>query len=326
MTDEGDGMKETRVIVGCKINLFLRIGGRRQDGYHELSTLFLPLAEPRDELVVRPGKRGGLTVRCSAPGIDPARNTLTAAWERYARATGYRPDLEVELRKGIPHGAGLGGGSSDAAALLLLLQRAAPRPLPAADLHALAAGVGADVPFFLKGCPCRAEGIGDRLTPCGPDDLRPLQDLWLLLLCPDIRVNTARAFAAWDESQDARAARESSGAPFDPLTGEDKADKNHRSGFQRSFFVENSFEPVVFAAYPRLASLKIRLLQEGAAAAGMSGSGSALFGLFHGEETPRAVAGRLREEGSGAGFAVYGPLPAVEPGFLRGSKEPGVAS
>lgn len=283
----------TRLRTGGKINLFLRITGVRPDGYHELSTLFVRLPQPCDELILRPVAGTGLSVRCAEPDIDPARNTLTGAYELYAEATGFAPGLDVELVKGIPHGAGLGGGSADAALLLGWLQARCPAPLDSAALNALAVRVGADVPFFFASGPCLGEGVGERLTPCRP----PLDGVYAVLVCPGTHIDTKWAYAAWDRAT-------TSGA----LTGFVKADKNHRSSFLWPWTVENCFEPVVFAAYPRLARLKARLVREGAAAAGMSGSGSALFGLFRDQGAARSAACRLREEGTAADFAVYGPF------------------
>lgn len=278
--------------TGGKINLFLRITGVRPDGYHELSTLFVRLPEPCDELTLRPVAGTGLALRCAAPGIDPGRNTLTRAYDLYAGATGFAPGLDAELVKGIPLGAGLGGGSADAALVLGWLQKRCPAPLDAAALNALAVRVGADVPFFFASGPCLGEGVGERLTPCRP----PLGGVYAVLVCPGVHVDTRRAYAAWDREAAAGA-----------LTAFAKADKNHRSSFLWPWTVENCFEPVVFAAHPPLAHLKTRLVREGAAAAGMSGSGSALFGLFRDKGTARGAARRLREEGT-ADFAVYGPF------------------
>lgn len=283
----------TRLRTGGKINLFLDITGVRPDGYHELSTLFVRLPEPCDELILRPTAEPGLRVRCATPGIDPTNNTLTKAYRLYAEAAGYAPGLEAELVKGIPHGAGLGGGSADAALLLGWLQEQCPAPLTREKLNALAVRVGADVPFFLESGPCLAEGVGERLTPCCP----PLDGMSAVLICPSEHIDTRWAYAAWDREAAAGA-----------LTAASKADKNHRSSFLRSLRVENCFEPVVFAAHPRLARLKVELVREGADAAGLSGSGSALFGLFRDQGAALGAAGRLREQGAAANFAVHGPF------------------
>ena len=279
------------VRTGGKINLFLSITGRRENGYHELHTLFMPLPEPADTLIFRPADRAsGIAVTCAEPGIDLERNTLTRAYSLYAEATGFAPAVDVELVKAIPHGAGLGGGSADGAEVLAWLQRNAPQPMEEEALNLLAARVGADVPFFLKGRPCLAEGIGEILTPADPG-----MDGWsCVLVCPHIHVNTAWAFAAWDAES----------ASF-PLTDKRKADKNNRSSCQ-TYYGMNDFEPVVFKAHPELAEWKMQLLQEGADIAGMSGSGSSLFGLFKDPECAAYAAEMLRRKEEA--LRVFGPF------------------
>lgn len=265
---------------GCKINLFLRIVGvypdGRNKGRHELDTVFLPLDEPHDELLLREGKKGtGLSVRCDSPEVDPEQNTLTRAYALYAAETGFRPDLEARLIKGIPSGAGLGGGSSDAAALLLWLEAHSPVPLGSARLAATAAAVGADVPFFLINRPCRARGIGEVLSPC---DISGLTGMGLVLICPPLHVSTSEAYAAWDRQHAEPDSCTSALTSADPGARESASwNLREKEAVRR---LENSFEDVVFKLHPQLAALKNALFCSGAQAAVMSGSGSALFGLF----------------------------------------------
>ena len=284
-------MQEEIVRTGGKINLYLFITGRRENGYHELDTLFVRLPEPLDTLTFRPAEReGGIRVFCDTPGIDLEKNTLTKSYELYARATGFAPAVDVELVKGIPHGAGLGGGSADGAEVLAWLQRQNPEPMEALALNALAARVGADVPFFLGRGACFAEGIGDILSPAESG----IEGWFGVLVCPRAAVNTAWAYGAWDAEN-----------PSFSLTEKRKADKNNRSSCQ-CFYGMNDFESVVFAAHPQLAELKALLIQEGADIAGMSGSGSSLFGIFRSKESAACAAGVLRTaEGKPA---VYGPF------------------
>ena len=284
-------MREEIVRTGGKINLFLFITGRRENGYHELDTLFVRLPEPLDSLTFRPAEReSGIRVTCSTPGVDLEKNTLTRSYELYAKATGFAPAVDVELAKGIPHGAGLGGGSADGAEVLAWLQRQNPKPMESEELKALAARVGADVPFFLGTGASFAEGIGDILTPAESG----IKGWYGVLVCPKIHVNTAWAYAAWDAEN-----------PLFSLTEGGKAGRNNRSSYQ-CFYGMNDFESVVFAANPELAELKALLIQEGADMAGMSGSGSALFGLFREQKRAAQAAESLRKaEGSPS---VYGPF------------------
>ena len=284
-------MREEIVRTGGKINLFLFITGRRDNGYHELETLFVRLPEPQDTLTFRPAERdSGIRVICSTPGIDLEKNTLTKSYELYAKATGFAPAVDVELVKGIPHGAGLGGGSADGAEVLLWLQRQNPEPMQTLELNALAARVGADVPFFLGEGASFAEGIGDILTPAESG----IKGWYGVLVCPKVHVNTAWAYAAWDAEN----------PPFS-LTGQRKIDKYNRSSCQ-GFYGMNDFEPVVFVANPVLAELKVLLIQAGAEVAGMSGSGSALFGLFRSQERAAQAAEALGQ--AECCPTVYGPF------------------
>lgn len=261
---------ETRFQVGCKVNLNLRITGRRPDGYHELDSLFYPLPKPFDVLYISECCESGLWVSCNVKEIDPRHNTMLRAYMAYMDHTGFHPALHVRLEKGIPHGAGLGGGSADAALLLRCLQAQAPKPLDAAELIALAARVGADVPFFLQDAPCRVTGIGEILEPL-PFFLKGWQ---IVLLCPSEHVSTPWAYQAWDKYA---ARTDIQKNAFQDLTSLPLKAKEFV--FQRST-IANSFEAVVFDAYPALRVLKEKLLQHGANAAVLSGSGASLVGLF----------------------------------------------
>jgi len=284
--------------AGCKINLYLHVGMRLPNGYHTLESLFLPLAQPHDILEVRPlaGASQGLArtsfvTACEQErpisGIDPRHNTLTRAAAWHAEQTGFRPALDIRVRKGIPHGAGLGGGSSDAAALLLWLREQAA--LAGADLPPFprflesAAAIGADVPFFLQGKPALAEGIGEKLRPAA----NPYAGYFLLLLCPGLAVSTSWAFAALDRERGEK----------NPPGGLTSEGSQARSSLARALKQGNDFEPVVFAAYPELERLYGQLLQSGAAQARMSGTGSSLFGLYREEKIAREAAKMLARDG-----------------------------
>ena len=290
----------TRIVTGCKINLFLHVLDKLENGYHTLESLFLPLHTPNDVLTVLPlsaqsgeafeagqeqratGAAGTGTppvLTCTAPGIDQHNNTLTKAWHVYAQATGFAPALALHLEKRVPMGAGLGGGSANAAGLLLHLQHLAQKagvpPLPHAKLNALAAKVGADVPFFLHNVPALATGIGEQLTQVA----NPVAGLWLLLVCPAVAVNTAWAYNALDTFQ-----KKISEKKRKCLTYSEVLDI---SSFADGVKPQNDFEQVVFQEFPKLYSIKQELEAAGAIYALMSGSGSSLFGLFHTEEQAR---------------------------------------
>lgn len=291
------------IRIGCKINLYLEITGLRADGYHELATLFYPVSEPHDTLEITASPDGswgpevlpGLRLACSEPALENASNIVARAYEALCGRTGFRPRLGVRLTKGIPHGAGLGGGSADAAAMLQWLNsRAGAQALPAPELARLAASLGADVPFFLVNRPAWATGTGDRLEPAPA----ALSGLFAVICVPRERVNTAWAYKAFD--QDSGLAEKA--GPATVLTSPCPA--SMRPFCVSGSFTANSFEPVVFAATPSSRRLKERLYALGARAAGLSGSGSAVWGLFGGAIRADSAASALQ----GHGVSVFSAL------------------
>jgi len=282
--------------AGCKINLFLRITGRLDNGYHTLETLFYPLAEPFDELTLTFGEPGdGFTLTADDKALESDSNTLAKAWRAFGQRTGFAPGLTVHLKKGVPMGAGLGGGSADAAILLRELnRRSGENTLSPADLNALAATIGADVPFFLLDGPAWAEGIGEQLTPVDVD----LAGLTGLLLCPNEHVSSAWAYKAWDQARQNTPARAESTPAF--LTC---AATEFKNSPRSRLLLFNSFEDVVFSEYGNLLRYKENILASGACGAVMSGSGASLFGLFRDPE--RAEAARMGFERQGIPAIIF---------------------
>ncbi len=284
---------EAEIIkTGCKINLFLHITGVLPSGLHTLESFFIPLAEPFDELVVSPSDGKGFTFVCADPEIDPLNNTLSKAYARYAQAGGFAPALRLELRKGVPKGAGLGGGSANAAGLLLCLNRLNGGALGVAELEELAAGVGADVPFFIRNRPALVQGIGELVEP-RPN---PFAGFYLALACPGLSVSTAWAYASWDKALHSGEAAFSGSKTLEleatRLTDSSWRDSRSGSCGPRLY---NSLESVTFAAFPVLREIKGELLNNGACGALMSGSGSGVFGLFKTRARAEKAALRLRE-------------------------------
>jgi len=276
---------ETLLAAPAKINLHLSILGLRPDGYHELRTLFFPVCGLCDTIRIEPGHDEHMYMRCPEnPDLESTSNLIYKAWKAFGEATGFQPGLFVTLTKRIPMGGGLGGGSSDGAAMLRWLNaNAGERALPLQTLMALAARLGADMPFFLLDGPAWASGIGEELTPAEVD----LCGLTLLIACPDVHVDTPWAFKAWDRANPASESRS--------LTSEFSKTKNPSS--VSPAVVANDFEPVVFAEYPTLRKIKEKLIRGGAASAAMSGSGSSLFGLFRNRDSAMSVARSLKIDG-----------------------------
>lgn len=283
-------MSETCSIhIGCKINLYLEIVARRDDGYHNLRTLFFPLPEPHDTLHIQPAPEGAsMLLTCSDPSLEHQGNILLKAYRAFSYVTCCELDIETHLEKGIPMGSGLGGGSADAASLLLYLNRhAGPRALSPQRLRLLAAGLGADAPFFLDNTPAWGMGLGDELTPA-PEAVELLRGLCLVLVCPRVQVATHRAYAAWDATYQEKNTQsapqiltEDGQSPILPFC-------------VRAQTLWNSFETVIFPAFPELREIKHLLLKHGAAGALMSGSGSSVFAFFRNTLQAESVAQLLK--------------------------------
>lgn len=245
-----------KVRSHAKINWALRITGRRNDGFHDLETLFQEISL-YDELSFEPAK--SLSLRCDDRMIPTGESNLVI---RAARALG-APPVAIELTKRIPSGGGLGGGSSNAAATLLALDAMFDLRTPAERMNELALALGSDVPFFLTRGTAYATGRGEALTPLAP----PRGEIHLLLLMPRERVSTRDAFA--------RITRYSAPAGLPAFRDAMAGDL-----LKHPDLLTNDFEEPVFAMLPRLRELKTRVIEAGAAWGGMSGSGSTIVGAF----------------------------------------------
>jgi 4-diphosphocytidyl-2-C-methyl-D-erythritol kinase len=286
----------------AKLNLGLRITGRRTDGTHELESLFVPL-DLADRVAVEVSGAGVPSVSFvldreaqGAVGEVPAdRSNLAArAAERFLDAAGLVCAVKIRLTKCIPVAAGLGGGSSDAGAVLRALADLFPGALEPAALARLARGLGADVPFFLDPRPALVRGIGERIEP-----LSGLPALSLLLANPGIPLPTAevyRAFDALGACSSAGAGGEAA-ARLRPLLGggpEAAPDPAFFRALDR--LMENDLEPAALRLCPPVARLRERLRAAGAAAIGMSGSGPTVFGAFEDPSSARAALERAAFE------------------------------
>ncbi|MBO4870907.1 MAG: 4-(cytidine 5'-diphospho)-2-C-methyl-D-erythritol kinase [Muribaculaceae bacterium] len=244
----------------AKINLGLNIVQRRDDGYHNIETVFYPIPLT-DVLEIVPSASGETSLTCYGRPVDcpVEKNLVMKAFRLMEREYGV-PPVEIHLYKHIPDGAGLGGGSSDASHTLLMLNEMNNLGLTRERLAELASTLGADCPFFIYNRPMMATGIGDVFTPV---DLN-LNGYTLALIKPDVSVPTAQAYARVQPAQPTTHVDEIITWPIDMWDGQ----------------LNNDFEPSVFAAHPQLWGIKLRLLEAGAVYAAMSGSGSAMFGIF----------------------------------------------
>jgi len=302
------------VAAHAKVNLRLRVLGREASGYHSLETVFLRLAL-RDEVELRPGEPGirleiqeepGPLSRLGGAGRSVPTGAGNLCWraaEAYGRALGEAPALDILLRKRLPAGAGLGGGSADAAAVLRGLEVLHDGALGAVRLLAIAGELGSDVPFAVADA-AAALGWerGRRLLPLPAPEPRPL-----LLLVPDFRVPTAEAFGWLDRAREAGEAggpgrRGGPGAILLP-SAERLANWEELAGLAR-----NDFEDVLFDRHPRLRGWRDELAAAGARPALLSGSGSALFGVFADEDSRDAAAARLEDDEDLAVIRTRGPV------------------
>jgi len=248
-----------RVPAYAKLNLGLRVLYKRPDGYHEIRTVFqtISLADRLDVSFTR-----ARTTRIAIEGApEIPDNLIERAAHLVLEALSIQGDVSFHLKKNIPTGAGLGGGSSDAAAVLLALPVLAGKALAAERLHAIAMQLGSDVPFFLHGGTALGLGRGEELYP-----LPELPAARGLLVAPQIHSSTAEAYR--DLS-----ARLTSIALQNKLI-------SFQQEVWRDTVGDNDFEEVVFARHRELRQIKEQLLHSGAKPAAMTGSGSAIFGMF----------------------------------------------
>jgi 4-diphosphocytidyl-2-C-methyl-D-erythritol kinase len=273
------------VEAPCKINLHLRILGKRPDGFHDLESIFMAL-NFGDTLFFELGGEDGACViemdRESIPvPIEPGKNLIFKAISLFRSASAFMPGVRVRLLKRIPPGGGLGGGSSDAASTLIAMQRLSGVELPESVLSGIAADLGSDVPFFLKGGAAIVRGRGDVLKPVTMSRL-----LWVVLVCPDFSSSTADAFQLLDSRRYTVPARNG-------ILEDEQLVTALRNDPERWPFV-NDFLPVFLeAGHPDRARTYRNMLEDlkktGAVFCGLSGSGSACFGVFTGKETAESA-------------------------------------
>lgn len=259
-------MPESSVILHerapAKVNLFLRVLGTREDGFHEIETLMAPI-DLHDELTLEINRRGDGNVRCNVEGMadvpeDESNLAVKAAWA-WMHASGINLDVTIKLQKSIPSGAGLGGGSSDAAAVLRAINGVtSDSSLSLDELGEVAAELGSDVPFFLLGSPALCMGRGEKITAFEG----VLPDCNILLVKPPFGVSTPDAYRRWKN------AAEISGVDY----GAQLVD---------GVTLENDLERPVFEKFLVLADLKTWLRkQDGVRAALMSGSGATVYAVM----------------------------------------------
>lgn len=288
------------VAAHAKVNLDLRVVAVRADGYHDLDTIFQALAL-HDTVRVEPAA-GPPGVRCDVPGVPLDRENLVwRAADALASHAGFKTwpsPVTIAIEKRIPLQSGLGGGSADAAAALMALDVAWGLALGRERLARIGAALGADVPFFFTGGTARGLGRGDRLLRL--PDLPPHH---VVLARPPAGVSTADAYRWFDEA----AARP---APAGGMAGHDETDAG--AGWPRAVEAwRNDLEAPVVARHPEIGWLAAQLRAHGARHAAMTGSGSAVFGLFDSRERAERAAAAAAAAGVWVAFTETFAGPAV---------------
>ena len=257
----------------CKINIGLRVVRKREDGYHDLETIFYPVFGLHDELQVETAEhfefiQEGLAIDC--PAED---NLIIKCYQRMRAKYPQIGDVHIRFKKNIPFGAGLGGGSSDAAHMALALNDIFALELTKKQLAEEVRPLGADCPFFIYNTPCYAEGIGDKLIPISMN----LSGLRLVMIKPNCSVSTREAYSGIIRHPEVE------GQIKQALEEGKWMTDMHR-------LLINDFEQTVFPLHPEIAEIKKRLQDAGAMYAAMSGSGSTVFGLFENDAEGRTDA------------------------------------
>ncbi len=283
-----------KIRAPAKINLSLRVVGRRADGYHLLDTILVPVSL-YDEIDMRriraaPRHPAGdlIQISCDHPLVPQGReNIVYRAAELIMRKTRKPQLISIHIKKNIPIGAGLGGGSSDAAAALVGLNRLLKLRLSLATIEKLALALGADVPFFVRARPARARGIGERLRP-----LRCLPRFWSVIVYPGFPVSTEWVYRSFRQKL------------TKPLVNTSIATSLKSVG-ELINRLENDLEAVTLKRYPEIGVFKQKLLREGAPGVLMSGSGSSVFGIFASKRAAVIAFRRLRKEEGAQAFLVH---------------------
>jgi 4-diphosphocytidyl-2-C-methyl-D-erythritol kinase len=273
-----------RIRTPAKLNIRLKVTGRRPDGYHELVSIMVPITlfDHLEFRITRP-RPIRLTCRGLSVPVDE-KNLVCRAATAFFSKTGLNPGLSIKLTKNIPVAAGLGGGSSDAAGTLKALNGLCQNPLTDQELADLAVCIGADVPFFLHGRVCIARGIGEILEP-----IENWPQFWYVIVTPPIQISTAWVY----ENVKLKLTTEEYDFIINVL-GEEP--------LQVVDILENDLDSVTSAHFPVINSIKKSLLDAGAEGASMSGSGPSVFGIFRSKGQALSAKRHLTSQNLGGVF------------------------
>ena len=257
---------ELQLTSYAKINLTLEVSGKRENGYHNIDSV-VQVIDIADDLTLTGAQGDVIEVKVNAPGVPEGKgNIVYRACEEFFRVAGINAGVRVRLEKHIPVQAGLGGGSGNAAAAIAGLNRLYGCGLSVEELSRIGAAVGSDVPLFLAGGTVRMQGRGEiiSLLPDAPE-------LSLVVVKPNVGVSTAWAYAELDKYPR---------SIIGTVSGNAEAAVRENDRGRLLDALQNDFDPVVSKAFPEIAAVKELLIEAGAEAAMVSGSGSAVFGVF----------------------------------------------
>jgi len=277
-----------KIPCPAKINIRLKITGRRPDGYHDLVSVMVPV-ELFDYIELETGQTQGITLSCEGLSVPSNEDNLVfKAARAFFSQTGLKQNVFIKLTKNIPVAAGLGGGSSNAACTLKALNEIWSNPLTFQDLGKLALDLGADVPFFLYSRPCIARGIGEILEP-----IKKWPEFWYVIVMPPISVSTSWVY----DNLKLKLTNDEYEFILQRLA-EDSLDI--------SSILENDLETVTASRFPVVNTIKKALVDAGAKGALMSGSGPSVFGVFRLKEHAFSAKRHLASQNLGEIFAVAG--------------------
>jgi 4-diphosphocytidyl-2-C-methyl-D-erythritol kinase len=264
------------IFPNAKINLGLHVSKKRVDGYHDIETVFYPVppsthtsgrfSDVLEVLENHDSDTDTLNVTGNGNLTEiPQNDNLVIKALQLIRATHNVPPLKIHLHKTIPSGAGLGGGSSDAAHMLMLLNKQFNLGLSTDTLMQKASTLGADCAFFIHNKPVLATGIGDEFAPVNIS----LKNMWLMIVAPPIAISTPESYRAITPQKPEKELKTILNNPVETWR----------------YTLINDFEPNAFSKHPELATIKNSLYKQNAVYVSMSGSGSAIYGIF--EEEPK---------------------------------------
>ncbi len=313
----------TSVRSFAKINLGLKIGPLREDGFHELRTIYQTVGLS-DQVRVDVGKGLGIEIMCKDPRVpDDESNTCWRVADRILRSLKVRGKVRISIDKRLPVQGGLGAASSNAVATMLALEKELKQPLAPEERLRIASEVGSDLPLFLVGGTVLGIGRGEQVYP-----LEELPSFHCVIATPDVGVSTLAAFADWDKKWPAKlTGAKLIGAKLTGVELTDPSASDRINTFSRTIYewlngsftptgvpgkgrdraeallldlvrtgIENDFESVVFPKYPAIREVKRALERSGAKYVSLSGSGSAVFGLFNDQESATQAVKKLEAD------------------------------